>query len=135
VLAVIDVVSGLILLGRVSEARGHRRGRKLYKAAIELAERQGNQLLIEKGEEALRASRSAASTTIVLKFFRLIGHSHYYSIRTGALLLTLLRTETVMLTLPAPASVSGTRTVTCDIQLRFFTRPTASHGKSNTCCC
>ena len=53
------LTGGLILLGRVSEARGHRRGRKLYKAAIELAERQGNQLLIEKGEEALRASRSA----------------------------------------------------------------------------
>lgn len=54
------LTGGLILLGRVSEARGHRPGAtKLYQAAIELAERQGNQLLIEKGEEALRASRSA----------------------------------------------------------------------------
>lgn len=54
------LTGGLILLGRVSEARGHERGAtKLYSAAIELAERQGNQLLIEKGEEALRASRSA----------------------------------------------------------------------------
>ena len=57
------------------------------------------------------------------RFKLLLEQNHYYSIRTGALLLTLLRTETVMLTLPAPASVSGTRTVTCDIQLRFFTRP------------
>jgi tetratricopeptide (TPR) repeat protein len=55
------LTGGLILLGRVSEARGHWGGAtKLYRAAIELAERQGNQLLIEKGEEALRASRSAA---------------------------------------------------------------------------
>jgi tetratricopeptide (TPR) repeat protein len=54
------LTGGLILLGRVSEARGHGPGAtKLYKAAIELAERQGNQLLIEKGEEALRASRTA----------------------------------------------------------------------------
>jgi tetratricopeptide (TPR) repeat protein len=54
------LTGGLILLGRVSEARGHRPGAtKLYQAAIELAERQGNQLLIEKGEEALRASLSA----------------------------------------------------------------------------
>jgi|GEM_PF-3985110 len=54
------LTGGLILLGRVSEARGNLRGAtKLYKAAIELAERQGNQLLIEKGEEALRASLSA----------------------------------------------------------------------------
>jgi tetratricopeptide (TPR) repeat protein len=54
------LTGSLILLGRVSEARGHWRGAtKLYHAAIELAERQGNQLLIEKGEEALRASRGA----------------------------------------------------------------------------
>jgi tetratricopeptide (TPR) repeat protein len=54
------LTGGLILLGRVSQARGHWQGaKKLYRAAIELAERQGNQLLIEKGEEALTASRSA----------------------------------------------------------------------------
>jgi tetratricopeptide (TPR) repeat protein len=54
------LTGGLILLGRVSQARGHWQGaEKLYRAAVELAERQGNQLLIEKGEEALTASRSA----------------------------------------------------------------------------
>jgi tetratricopeptide (TPR) repeat protein len=54
------LTGSLILLGRVTDARGHSAGaRKLFHSAIQLAERQGNQLLIEKAAEALRASNSA----------------------------------------------------------------------------
>src|SRR4029079_5120239 len=58
-----------------------------------------------------------------------------YSILTGALLLTIPRTPTLTFTLPASTSSSGTRQVTCDNQLKFFTRPAPSQGKLNIRCC
>lgn len=59
------LTGSLILLGRVTDARGHSAGaKKLFNSAIQLAERQGNQLLIEKAAEALRASNSATRQSV-----------------------------------------------------------------------
>jgi tetratricopeptide (TPR) repeat protein len=62
------LTGSLILLGRVTDARGHSGGaRKLFHSAIQLAERQGNQLLIEKAAEALRASHSTTRHSLLWK--------------------------------------------------------------------
>lgn len=50
----------LILMGRVSAGRSNRdAAEKLYESAARMAERQSNQLLIEKAEECLRILHGA----------------------------------------------------------------------------
>ena len=62
------LTGSLILLGRVTDALGHSAGaKKLFHSATQLAERQGNQLLIEKAAEALRASNGATRHSVFWK--------------------------------------------------------------------